>query len=67
MIVMKYANHDAGVSKFFKFHSFVVSSGYLEKKYNGWYVIAGGQRATLLLPYVQARKGNVKSASSLSI
>ena len=32
MIVMKYANHDAGVKRFFKFHSLVVSIGYCEKK-----------------------------------
>ena len=64
---MKYANHDIGVKRFFKFHSLVVSSGYLEKKYNGWYMTAGEQRATLLLPYVQKIAGTAKSALSLSI
>ena len=34
-MVIKYANHEAGVKRFVRFHNFVVSSGYLEKKYNG--------------------------------
>ena len=67
MIVIKYANHDIGVKRFLKFHSFVVFRGYREKKYNDSYDTAGGQRATLLLPYVQANPATAKSASSLSI
>ena len=67
MIVMKYANYEAGVKRFFRFHNLEISSGYLVKKENGWYVTAGGQRATLLRPYVQANPNTAKSTSSLSI
>ena len=67
IVVMKYTNHEVGVRRFVRFHNFVVSSGYLEKKYIGLYPTAGGQRATLLLPYVQANPSTAKSASSLSI
>ena len=31
-IVIKYANHEVGVRRFFKFHNLVFSRGYLEKK-----------------------------------
>ena len=43
LIVMKYANHEPGVKRFFKLKSFDVSSGYREKKYSCPYMIGGGQ------------------------
>ena len=43
IIVMKYTNHEPGVSRFFKLKSLVVSSGYREKKYSGANIIGGGQ------------------------
>ena len=67
IVVMKYTNHEVGVKRFFRFHNFVVSSGYLEKKYIGLYPTAGGQRATVLLSWIQAKSNTAKSASALSI
>ena len=65
-MVIKYACHETGVKRFLRFHNFVVSSGYLEKKYNGSNLTAGVQSATLLMPYVQPKNmGTAKSASSL--
>ena len=67
-IVIKYANHEVGVRRFFKFHNLVFSRGYLEKKKYGRYATAEEQRATLLLLCVHAKVANVaKSASSISI
>ena len=43
MIVIRYANHEPGLRRFFKLKSFDVSSGYRVKKYSGAYWIAGGQ------------------------
>lgn len=34
-MVIKYANHEAGVKRFLRFHNFVVSCGYREKKKYG--------------------------------
>ena len=62
IIVMKYINHDPGVKRFFRFHNIVVFCGYREKKYAGKYIIEGAQKATLLLPYVQAKTVTAKSA-----
>ena len=62
IIVMKDINHDLGVKRFFRFHNIVVFCGYREKKYAGKYIIEGAQKATLLLPYVQAKTVTAKSA-----
>ena len=32
IMVIEYANHEAGVKRFFRFQNFVISAGYLEKK-----------------------------------
>ena len=60
---MKYANHEAGAKRFFRFQNFVISSGYLEKKQVGSYEKVGRQdiKGSLLL---HENESNAKSASS---
>ena len=68
IIVMKYTNHEPGVSRFFKLKSLVVSSGYREKKYSGPNIIGGEQWTTCILSFVQITPLKTpRSASSLAI
>ena len=68
IIVMKYTNHEPGVSRFFKLKSLDVSSWYREKKYSDPNIIGGGQWTTCILSFVQTTPLKTpRSASSLAI
>ena len=63
----KVQNQGTGFNSLDKFQNFVVSEGYLEKKYSGRYWLAGKQLATVERLWLQPIPWSAKSAVSFSI